>query len=86
MFYDESKRLMRLFSAGLKSPDLRKLRLRLRLFPPKRCPDPAFEYFSLPFAVTLIRLAAALFVFALGILNLFLYSDHPIFRYKNYAI
>ena len=59
---------MRLFSAGLRIPDLRRLRLRLRDLLDNRCPDPAFEYFSLPDAVTLIRFAADLFVLPLGML------------------
>jgi hypothetical protein len=48
-------------------PLLRKLRLRLRVLEPNKWPEPALEYFTLPLAVILNRLAAAFFVFVFGI-------------------
>lgn len=56
----------RFVSALLRIPLLRRFLLRLRVLPANKWPEPAFEYFNLPLAVFLKRLAAALTVFFFG--------------------
>lgn len=58
---------MRRVSTALSTPALRRLRLRLRDLLPSKCPEPAFEYLSLPPAVFLKRFAADFLVFNFGI-------------------
>lgn len=58
---------MRFASALDIYPGLRNLRLRLRVFKPRRCLRPALRTLIFPDLVSLNRLAADLFVFNFGI-------------------